>query len=261
VGTIAAWDAGTRVFTVDPAIPEAYVGGTLRVAGQDWPIAATSGATVTIGGTQPMPMHLLDDDAATHPFQVSTDLLQPVADPSANPFAQAYVLPREWTPTGATNTAPFKRNVCGNCGAGTPEERQGAIATLAAGRESVTSTQSFWSAYIQGSFQHATRDDNDANTEQGVAAFTPGLCDTWGTLIYVEALRDLVAEASNLGDCTGYEAKTATHEVGHQFSLTHSCAGIMTTGCAAQRYFTAQALATIRGRAGATTCDPVPACP
>jgi hypothetical protein len=64
VGTIAAWDAGTRVFTVDPAIPDAYVGGTLRVAGQDWPIAA-SDATVTIGGTQPMPMHAVDDDAAT----------------------------------------------------------------------------------------------------------------------------------------------------------------------------------------------------
>jgi len=261
VGTIAGWDAGTRVFTVAPTIADIYAGGVLRVAGQDWPITAISGGDVTVGGSQHMPMHLVDDDAPRPPtgFEVDTSLLQPLADPSANPFAQAYVLPAPWTASSATRTAAFRRNVCGDCGLQTSETEQAVKDVLAEGRDAEQSAPAFWIAYLQGGFQHTTRNDNDPESEEGAAGYTPGLCDAWGALVYTEALRDIVGASPVT--CESFDAMTPLHEVGHQFGLNHECLGIMEVGCGAPHHFQAQALAVIRARAGVTACEPQPVCP
>jgi hypothetical protein len=259
-GTVIWWNTATRVFTLSPALPGAFVGGTLRVAGQDWPIVAVSGGDVTVGGTQEIPAHLVDDDAAEHPFAVSTALLQPVADPTQNPFAQAYVIPRLWTPPGATLTAPFTRNVCGDCQPSSLDELQAVVAALTAGRDSPASTPAFWIAYVQGAFQLSTRRDDDPNAESAALGMAPGLCDASGAMILTESLRDAIANGGLTG-CVNYDSKTSAHEVGHQFGLTHECGGIMAQGCGAPRFFTARALAGIRARVGATQCDPEPICP
>jgi len=78
---------------------------------------------------------------------------------------------------------------------------------------------------------------------------TPGLNENFGSLIYVEALRDVATTRPAIcGSLEEVMSETVPHEVGHQFGLRHEPAGtnIMSQGCKLPHYFSSFALGEIR---------------
>jgi hypothetical protein len=252
------WD-GAR-FLVDGRLPSTYVGGTLDLGGVHFRIRSVYSEgptppppTTTYIDVDPGPVlrfHLVDDDAATNPFSVSSPLITDCqgnvaceADPSRNLFAQAYVTVKYDLPI-AQALASFQRNV--------PNASAAYKDQLARGRDVTTlSSLGYWAGYIQGAFQgHALADgDPDVEDVLGVVqGATPDLVDTFGSLLFVESIRDFSAFFSTSCPFDLNMTETMPHELGHQFGLRHAEGAIMSQACNVPHFFEAYSLSAIRNR-------------
>jgi hypothetical protein len=197
--------------------------------------------TVTVQQLAAIPFELRDDDAATHPFNVDTSLMQNSDNQNQNLFAPAYIRP-EYDVLGTGPTQPsFNLNV---------ELNVEVCNQLSSGRD-YASTDEYWVAYLQGGFQGGLLRDRDPAQEPtvfGVTATpaTPTSTLDQGSLIYVEAIRDFGACSTGIN----LLVKVTVHEAGHQFGLVDGTGGIMNQGCipAADMRFTPDHIAAMRGR-------------
>ena len=198
--------------------------------------------TITVVAAPAIPFVLHDDDAASHPFQPNTSLMQASDSTGLNLFATAYIRPVYDLGSGV-KTNLFQMNV---------ESTADALAQLSAGRDS-TSYPRFWTACVQGAFQGMTRitlsglvaGDSDPNIEAGVLGITPGL-NSLGALIFVETIRDSeIAGGIAVGSLL---QKTTTHETGHQFGLDHENNSIMQQGYPVPLVFAPRHLNDIRNK-------------
>jgi hypothetical protein len=238
-GRVLAWDAATRVFTLDKTVPASYVGGTLDIAGLDWTVAGVNGSDVMVAEDQRLPFVLTDDDDPNATaFPVSSVYLQDNDNPAENVFAQAYVRPKQ--DLIGTVTPPFIRNVWRDDAA----SRQ---AQLAAGRE-WQSAPAFWVSYVQGASQADAKHDMDPDDEGSYLGWSEGYDDRHGLFVYVTAIDDhqFCPRPDQLDH-------TFAHELGHHFGLEDNSGAIMNwdtpPACIlAPNWFTALHLASIRSR-------------
>lgn len=249
-GNILEWDFQAKEMTLSSAVGRPiYDGGALTVGGVRWTVQSARGPRVTVVEDQALPFYLVDDDDAVAPFSASTSLLQVSDDPTANLYAQAYIRPKY--DVASPQQAPFNRNV--NCPpTGTRCDTREARDQLASGRDSSLSTLGFWVMYAQGAFQADETGDLDPRSEalDSAAGETLGDSDRYGSLIYLETIRDSVQRGNAGTDaCT---AGTLVYELGHQFGLDDGTGGIMGPGgcLLAPRYFTDAHLARIRTKEG-----------
>jgi hypothetical protein len=212
--------AGT-VFTVTGNLSRARAGDEFSVTGVSMVVQSvnTQNNTVTVQQLMNIPFELVDDDAATYPFNVDTFLMQDQDSSALNLFAPAYIRPTYDLGAGAKQ-AGFNRNI---------ETTQELTNQLNAGRD-FTSSDGYWVVYLQGSFQDVTTADDDPNSEitTGVVAGVTLSLKYDGSLIYTEAIRDV--EINQQFGTNAYLRKTVVHEVGHQFGLDHPEGGIMQQG-------------------------------
>jgi hypothetical protein len=223
-GIILEWDSQVREFTLSTAVGRPiYEGGRITVAGVTWIVRIASGPNVAVLDDLILPFHLFDDDDAVTPFTISTGLLQPSDDSATNPYAQAYVRPS--SDVASPKQAPFNRNVSSPPG---PDETREEKEQLALGRDSLVSMPGYWVMYAQGAFQADEAEDLDPASEIGSPAgqtvFIPGnpsASDGYGSLIYLETIRDSVRKNTSQVDRVAEECVEATlpHEFGHQFGL------------------------------------------
>jgi hypothetical protein len=179
----------------------------------------TQNNTVVVQQLVSIPFELVDDDAATYPFNVDTFLMQDQDSSALNLFAPAYIRPTYDLGAGSKQ-AGFNLNV-EDVATNNDLSNQ-----LNAGRD-FTSSDGYWVVYLQGAFQGSVTQDLDPNFGQTVQGFTLGL-KVDGSLIFLETLRDTEMV---LNITPGqYHQKTVVHEVGHQFGLDHPEGGIMQTG-------------------------------
>jgi hypothetical protein len=202
-------------------------------------------ARVLVGGDGHLPFRLVDDDRATWPYEVNTQLLDEVDNPEVNAFAAAYIRPHRLAkgdPPGYAEgkAAAFMRNIeCDKTGPDTcrsPEMDE----AVRQGRE-VPSSPEYWVAYLQGAFQGPENEDRDPLSERG----TMGLGDMHGAsaLIFREVLRD-AAGATDV--CS---PQVTAHEIGHMFGLpdTKRVGGVMDScGRPGDTYFRLEHLRDIR---------------
>lgn len=159
-GKVIAWSGSAFTLSVSSGtFSTNYNGGSLNVAG----VAATISTVNTNGGANvvnvtaapTIPFVLHDDDAASHPYQPNTSLMQASDSTNQNLFAAAYVRSAYHVQHG-TNIAPFVRNI--------KNEVASFGSQMDAGRDS-SSLPRFWTVYIQGAFQGPILLDHDPNTE------------------------------------------------------------------------------------------------
>jgi hypothetical protein len=223
-GNILEWDSQTREFSLSAAVGRPiYDGGRITVAGVTWTVRTARGPNVAVLEDLLLPFHLVDDDDAVTPFSISTGLLQASDDSVTNPYAQAYVRPSNDVPS--PKQAPFNRNVSSPPG---PDETREEREQLALGRDSLVSTPGYWVMYAQGAFQADETEDLDPASEIGSPAGqtvfipdNPAASDRYGSLIYLETIRDSVRKNTSQVDRVAKECVEATlpHEFGHQFGL------------------------------------------
>jgi hypothetical protein len=228
-GKVIAWSGSAFTLSVSSGtLSTNYNGGSLNVAGLSATITTvnTNGGAnvVNVTAAPTIPFVLHDDDAASHPYQPNTSLMQASDSTNQNLFAAAYIRPVYDLGSGA-QTNDFQRNV---------ESTADALAQLSAGRDSASYPR-FWTAYVQGTFQGMTRisfpgivaGDSDPNAEMGVLGITPGL-NSLGALIFVETIRD--SEVISSIPSGSLLQKTTAHETGHEFGLDHENNSIMQQG-------------------------------
>jgi len=257
-GFIEEWDAQAREFVLDTAIGRPrFDDGKITVAGVTWTVSRARGRSVSVDEDQPLPFHLVDDDAAVWPFNADSALLTDCkgnsgceAGTESNIFAQAYVRV-SYDLASSDKKAPFVRNV--------GSEDTDWAAQLQTGRDETTMAglPEFWTGYIQGGFQETIFDsltgsgDGDPDSEQTGSTLggTPFFNDQAGSLIFVEVVRDVGNGLLRL-TCPGvdYLSDTVAHELGHQFGLRHESSGIMIQGCPKPHYFSGPALDAIRSK-------------
>lgn len=221
-----------------------------------------AGPFVDVRESQALPFTLRDDDASAFPFQLSSSLLAAdLAEAQKNIFAQACVQVLYDLPT--SHAAPFARNIR------LTADHVAAKVQLDAGRQPIepllTWKPEYWTAYLQGGFQGdpfqilstAIVADGDPDLEHDLSGTifgeTPSLNENFGSLIYVEALRDVATTRPVIcGSLQEVMSETVPHEVGHQFGLRHEPAGtsIMSQGCKLPHYFSSFALGEIRWNGG-----------
>jgi hypothetical protein len=189
--------------------------------------------SVTVQQLAAIPFELRGDDAATHPFNVDTSLMQNSDNQNQNLFAPAYIRPIFDISSG--RVANFNLNLNND-----PE----ILTQLDAGRDS-TSADGFWTVYLQGSFEGNVLLDADPNTGTVELGATPSFSSR-GSVIFVEALRDVQAVVGSAAQ--DLPRINTVHEVGHQFNLQHSEGGIMTPGILVVQPFTPESLNNLRRR-------------
>jgi hypothetical protein len=258
-GVVWRLDPTTRTFSLritNGTLSTTYAGGQIDVTGVMMTLQSvnTQNNTVVAQPLVNIPFELVDDDAATHPFNVDTSLMQDSDSASQNLFAPAYIKPVYDLGSGSRQ-AGFNRNV---------EDDLNEIQDQLAGGREKASTNEYWVAYIQGAFQGPTvptpdrSADADPNIEGGIGGATPTYDVNppsdlrQGSLIFVETIRDRKAVLTAAGLCLGINslAQSVVHEVGHQFGLDED-GGIMTPGgCVplADQQFLMAHLSAIRGR-------------
>jgi hypothetical protein len=260
-GHILEWDTTTRAFTLNAVVGRPiYDGGRITVAGVTWTIRSARGLNVAVVEDRNLPFKLIDDDDGVTPFPISTDLMRPTDDSATNPYAQAYIRPQ--FDVASPKQAPFNRNISTVEGDETREMRE----QLALGRDSALSTPGYWVMYAQGAFQGDETEDLDPRSEIGspsgqtvTVVGRPDADDRYGSLIYLETIRDSVRRDTSQVDRVATECVAATlpHELGHQFGLDDWRLGEPDSlmgpgGCLlAPRYFVGSQLALIRSK-GAT---------
>jgi hypothetical protein len=252
------WD-GTR-FRVSGRLPSTFAGGNFDLGGVHFQIRSVYSEgptppppTTTYIDVEPGPelrFHLVDDDAVTHPFSVSSRLITDCqgnvdceADPSRNLFAQAYVTVKYDLPS-VQALASFQRNV--------PDATAAYKDQLARGRDLTTlSSLGYWAGYIQGAFQGDALADGDPDAEGALGVIqgaTPDLVDTFGSLLFVEGIRDFSAILDTSCPFDLNLTESMAHELGHQFGLRHAEGAIMSQACNVPHFFEAYSLSAIRNR-------------
>ena len=246
--------AGTT-FMVTGNLSSARAGDTFRLAGVSMTIQSisTQNNTVTVQQLVNIPFELRDDDAATHPFNVDTSLMQFSDDPARNLFAPAYIRPEYDLGTGPVQPS-FNLNVLAFMGDNPTQEL---LNQLSSGHD-IVSSNNYWVAYIQGAFQEDVLVDGDPDVGQVTLGSTPTHATDppsnrqQGSLVYIEAIRDAQRALNALQQCLGISLlqQTMVHEVGHQFGLGEGPGGIMNQGCIplGDQHFLPSHIAAMRGR-------------
>lgn len=221
VGTVVTLDVPANTLT------NAYVGGTISVAGVSMNVTAVNPAnsTVTVGALANIPFELRDDDDNTVlPNLPDTSLME-------EKYAPAYILPVFDGGGAAANdkmTVAFKRNFTSD----TVAALNGELAVANALESDANRADDFWIVYVLQAFQSRTwspglqRGDNDPNGPEaalgGVAAGLNGK----GAFTFIEELRDEETEGGFVET-----AATVAHETAHQFGIP-DC-GTVAVVCAA----------------------------
>lgn len=235
-GTIEAFErapeppeTGPSTFDLDRQPANAYVGGTLVVAGMSWTVQSIEEeGLIRANGPLEVPFVLVDDDTATHPFTLNPRYLQSLDAHPQNGLALAYVTPV--TTLDGNKIPPFLRNIA--CSEPPPGSNQdcgaaGHLSQLRAGKDDLSiSSPGYWKMYLQMAFQAPEKHDLDPqydgwNPSPPPLGETIGDYDEYGSLVYTEALWEnsflMGTRWPDIFDeCN---AKVAAHELGHQFGL------------------------------------------